>query len=388
MQKREIVGRSVFDDRPIRIEYNKSGIIAITDISEEKDLPCISPGFFDMQVNGYYGVDYSLKDLKAEHVRALVDHLAVAGTTCHVPTFVSMPHEQLLKNLQVTCSAMKSDEIVGAAILGFHVEGPFISPIEGPRGVHDPKYIRAADTRLFDEWQEAAEGRIAYLTVAPETEGALDFIRYVVGQGVKVAIGHSGASPEQIREAIDAGATISTHLGNGSYVMIPRLRNYIWEQLAADELFAGMICDGYHLPAAVVKVFARAKGLDRLFLVSDAALLGGYDPGVYKWGDLDIDVHEDGHLGLHGTSVLAGAGHLLDWDIAKFMEFTGNSLVDTIKLCTINPAKNLGFDTSPYLSFKVGGEANFSVFSYERGEERLNIVRTVMSGVDVYKAKG
>ncbi|MDD4220447.1 MAG: amidohydrolase family protein [Sphaerochaetaceae bacterium] len=386
MPKSEISGRSIFTDQPIKIEFDKNGIIAMQDIPEDNNLPYISPGFLDMQVNGYYGVDYSLKELKAEDVRTLVDHLSKSGTTCHVPTFVSMPHAQLLRNLKVTCEAMKRDEIVGAAILGFHIEGPFISPIDGPRGVHDLKYIRTASIKEFEEWQEAAEGNISYLTVAPETEGALDFIRAVVKSGVKVAIGHSGASPEQIREAIDAGATLSTHLGNGSYTEIPRLRNYIWEQLAADELSAGLICDGYHLPEAVVKVFARAKGLDKLFLVSDAALLGGYTPGVYKWGDLDIDVHEDGHLGLHGTSVLAGAAHLLDWDIVRFMEYTGNNLKDTIKLCTINPAQNLGFDTSGYCSFEVGGPANFSVFSYEKGAARLNIARTIMSGIDVYKA--
>jgi N-acetylglucosamine-6-phosphate deacetylase len=275
---------------------------------------------------------------------------------------------------------MRSDEMIADSIAGFHIEGPFISPNDGPRGAHDPKFVRNPDFNEFLEWQEAADGYIKYITVAPETPGAIDFIERVVATGVKVAIGHSGASQELIHEAISSGATLSTHLGNGSAPQLPRLKNFIWEQLASDELTAGIICDGFHLPASVVKVIARTKGLDKLVLVSDVALLGGFPPGEYKWGDLDVDVFEDGHLGLHGTSILAGAAHLLDWDIMRFIQFTGMRLPDAIKLCTFNPAKALGLDCTEYVSFSIGNPVNFTVFNYQGDLERLQIEKVFHKG--------
>jgi len=383
MSKQEIVGESIFDGAPIRIIVEDGRIEKIERVEDSGNLPYVSPGFLDMQVNGFLGIDYSLENLESGQVRTLVSHLGKSGTTHHVPTFVTMPHSRLLRNLRITCRAIHDSQIVRDSIVGFHIEGPFISPEDGPRGAHDKKFVREAEFRLFEEWQEAAEGLIKLITVARETKGALDFIKAVAATGVKVAIGHTGASPEQIREAIQAGATISTHLGNGSYTQIPRLRNYIWEQLAADELRAGIICDGYHLPGSVVKVFARAKGLERLILVSDVALLGGYSPGIYKWGDLDVEVFKDGHLGLPGTTVLAGAAHLLDWDIARFMEFTGCTLLQAISMCTRQPAQYLGMDIKAYEDFIPGKEANLCLFSYKQGDQRLHVERTMLAGVDL-----
>jgi len=383
MSKQEIVGESIFDGAPIRIIVEDGRIEKIERVEDSGNLPYVSPGFLDMQVNGFLGIDYSLENLESGQVRTLVSHLGKSGTTHHVPTFVTMPHSRLLRNLRITCRAIHDSQIVRDSIVGFHIEGPFISPEDGPRGAHDKKFVREAEFRLFEEWQEAAEGLIKLITVAPETKGALDFIKAVAATGVKVAIGHTGASPEQIREAIQAGATISTHLGNGSYTQIPRLRNYIWEQLAADELRAGIICDGYHLPGSVVKVFARAKGLERLILVSDVALLGGYSPGIYKWGDLDVEVFKDGHLGLPGTTVLAGAAHLLDWDIARFMEFTGCTLLQAISMFTRQPAQYLGMDIKAYEDFIPGKEANLCLFSYKQGDQRLHVERTMLAGVDL-----
>jgi N-acetylglucosamine-6-phosphate deacetylase len=384
MSKQEIIGKSVFDGATIRIIIEDGRIGKVERVEDSQILPYVSPGFLDMQVNGFLGIDYSLENLESDQVKTLVFHLGKSGTTHHVPTFVTMPHVRLLRNLRITCEAIHDSRIARDSIVGFHIEGPFISPEDGPRGAHDKKFVREADFRLFEEWQEAAEGLIKLVTVAPETKGALDFIKAVAATGVKVAIGHTGASPEQIHEAIQAGATISTHLGNGSYTQIPRLRNYIWEQLAADELHAGIICDGYHLPRSVVKVFARAKGLERLILVSDVALLGGYSPGIYKWGDLDVEVFKDGHLGLPGTTVLAGAAHLLDWDIARFMEFTGCTLPQAISLCTRQPAKYLGLDTKAYEDFIPGKEADLCLFNYKQGDQRLHVARTMLAGVDLF----
>lgn len=347
-------------------------------------LPFISPGFLDIQVNGFNGSDYSLENLDEGHVASIVRSMVRGGTTQHAPTFITMPRERLLRNLALVARCARESEEIGSALAGFHVEGPFISPEDGPRGAHDRSYVRVPDFDEFLAWQEAAEGRVGYLTVAPEVEGALGFIRKVVQTGVRVSIGHTRADPEVIRQALDAGASLSTHLGNGSDLMLPRLRNFLWEQLATDDLFGSCICDGFHLPPSVVKVIARAKTLEKLILVSDAALLGGCKPGLYKWDRMDVEVFADGHIGLPGTTMLAGAAHLLDWDIPRFMEYTGCSLGDAIGLCTVNPARFLGSLPSRYGTLGVGAPANLCVFRYARGDERLGILQTFVQGRLVY----
>jgi len=260
---------------------------------------------------------------------------------------------------------------------------PYISPEEGPRGCHDPSFIREPDFEEFRQWQEAAEGRIVMVTIAPEREGSMDFIKKVTRTGVKIAIGHTGATPEIIKEAIKAGSQFSTHLGNGSYPILPKVNNYIWEQLAADELFAGIICDGFHLPASVVKVFARAKGLEKLILTSDVALAGGLNPGIYKWGNMEVKVFKDGHLSLAGSGILAGAGHLLDWDIAHFIRFTGNNLANTIPLCTVNPAKVIEMPHN-YGKLEAGAPANLTLFHYQTGDDKLQTVRALRKGTVIF----
>ena len=377
-------GVSVFTNRAVQIEIEGKMISRIETIEDPKqDLPYISPGFLDMQVNGYRGSDYSNDDFSEDHMLKIIRYLAQSGTTQHVPTIVTSPEVTIVRNLKIIAKVIRENPEVGEAVSGIHIEGPFISAEDGPRGAHDLGYVRIPDFQEFQRWQEAAEGRINLVTVAPETKGALELIRRIVKSGVTVAIGHSGADPDVIWKAIEAGAKISTHLGNGSYTQIPRLKNYIWEQLAADELVAGIISDGFHLPASVVKVFARAKGLERIILVSDVAPLGGFEPGVYKWGNIEIQMFEDGHLGLPGTTILGGAAFLLDRILVSFMEFTGTTLGDTIRLCTVNPGRALGLAAS-YGRLSVGSPANLCLFRYREGERQLAIEKSVCAGREIY----
>ncbi|MEW6548934.1 MAG: N-acetylglucosamine-6-phosphate deacetylase [Spirochaetota bacterium] len=358
----------------------------------ESSLPYLCRGFLDMQVNGYMGSDYSLEDFSRDHLEKIVAHMARSGTSCHIPTIVTRPRDLLLRNLEIIREARKSSPVLAAAIPGVHIEGPYISSEDGPRGAHDPAFVRDPRFEEFLEWQEASGGLVHMVTIAPEREGALEFTRKLTALGVVVALGHTAATPEQIRQAVAAGAKVSTHLGNGSHASIPRLRNYIWEQLATDELAASLIADGFHLPETVMKVFTRAKGLDRLVLVSDAALLGGYSPGIYSWGNLKVEVFPDGHIGLPGTTFLAGAAHLLDWDIPVFMRATGATLGETIRLCTENPARLLGLDSeasgfqkpgapkSPGLGLAPGSAANLVFFRHSPGMQRLEIGTCVVGG--------
>ncbi len=376
-------GISVFSGQPICITCDRGSISEVAQAAAVPGLPYISPGFLDIQVNGYRGIHYNQPGLAEDHVRAIVDRVAPSGTAQHVATVVTAPFELMLRNCEAIARAREDDADTRAAIAGIHIEGPYISPKDGPRGAHDQAAVRAPDVEEFSQWQEAARGAIRMITVAPESDGAIDFIGQVAATGVVVSIGHTAADSATIQEAIRAGARLSTHLGNGSHASLPRLHNYIWEQLGADELRATIIADGFHLPFAVLKVVARTKGLDRLILISDVVQHGGQPPGVYTMGSMQVEVHDDGHIGLAGTPFLAGAGHLLDRGVARFMSATGADLASTVRLCTTNPARLLGLPPRAG-TLQVGAPANLTIFRYRDGDDCCAVEKTVREGCAVY----
>lgn len=354
--------------------HTSGGIISRMEEMKDRPVqetdPILSRGFVDAQVNGYKGVDYSGQDLTEKKILTLIDALAKSGTLRHIPTIITNSQERIEANLSIIREAVEHNPRIRQAIAGIHLEGPYISADDGPRGAHDPLFVRDPDIGELTRWQEAAGGLLKLVTIAPERAGSIAFIQEARKMGIAVALGHCNPTKEQIEAAVEAGATISTHLGNGSHALLPRLKNPIWEQLANDGLYAGVISDGFHIPPSVLKVYSRAKGLDKIILVSDVALLGGYEPGIYNWGNIEVEVFSDGHLGLPGSPYLAGAGHLLDWDIPLFRKATGASLLESVKLATTNPvvALRLGGHKG---NFQVGEKADLIVFQDD--EVRLKI---------------
>lgn len=358
----------------------------------------LAPAFIDVQVNGYGGYDFNLASLGGEEetagrsdaeqeslhesAREIVAKAAAAGTALLCPTICTSSRERMLAALSGLARACEADPWLARALPAFHVEGPYLASEDGPRGAHPREFVRDPDWEEFQAFQEAAGGRIRILTLAPEREGALPFIERIAQMGVVVALGHTGAEPSRIRDAIRAGAALSTHLGNGAHAQLPRHPNYIWEQLAADELWASIIADGHHLPPAVVKCFARVKGPERLCLVSDAVALGGQPPGIYNDGR--HQVLPSGKIVLAGTPYLAGAGHLLDTCVANALRFTSWSLADVIRAATANPAALLGIEAHAG-SLAPGMEAHLILFRVPE-EGPLQIVATLRAGEIVFQA--
>ncbi|HTE16934.1 MAG TPA: amidohydrolase family protein, partial [Armatimonadota bacterium] len=266
-------------------------------------------------------------------------------------------------------------------VAGVHVEGPYLSAEDGPRGAHPLEHVRAPDWDEFERFQEAAGGRIRLFSLAPETPGALPFIERLAAAGIVPALAHTGAEPETIRDAVRAGARMSTHLGNGAHAQIRRHPNYIWEQLAHDELYASIIADGHHLPPSVVKVIARAKGPERLALVSDAVSLGGLPPGLYAEGR--HEVLPSGKIVVGGTPYLAGAGHLLDTCIANALRFTDLSLAQVTRCASTVPARILGLEARKG-HLRTGYDADLTLFRVPR-EGPLEIVATLRGGDIAYR---
>ena len=225
------------------------------------------------------------------------------------------------------------------------------------------------------------------MTLAPERDGSLAFIERAAESGVIVALGHTGASRARIREAVAAGARMSTHLGNGAHAEIPRHDNYIWEQLAADELWAGIIPDGHHLPPPVLKSFYRTKQKERICLVSDVSSIAGLPPGVYgrSYGTDEVEIHENGKISLAGTPYLAGASLFLDCGIPNTVAFTDASLADAVDMASVNPARLLGVDDRAG-RVTPGMEASLTLFRRTEGQRALSIEATVVRGEVVFKA--
>lgn len=373
----------------VQVDGDKIASIGTTDVAGTigGDDVWLAPAVFDVQVNGVGGINYKAKDLTVEKIEETTEWMYKTGTGIWCPTLTTSSSEDAINGLALLARACEESEAADASFAGFHVEGPYIGSEDGPRGAHPLEHVRDPDWDEFQRYQEAANGRIVIFTLAPERDGALEFIEKVSATGVIVSIGHSGASRERIREAVAAGARMSTHLGNGAHNMIHRHDNYIWEQLASDELWAGLIPDGFHLPDPVLKSFYRTKGKERICLVSDVASIAGLEPGIYGRvsGLGQSEMHPSGLITLVGTPYLAGAGRFLDRGIPNAIKVTDASLSDAIEMTSINPARLLGVDDR-LGSVEVGKEASLTLFRWNEGQEKMDIVATVVRGKVVYEA--
>jgi N-acetylglucosamine-6-phosphate deacetylase len=310
-----------------------------------------SAGLFDLQVNGFGGVDFNAADLTPERVHQALDRMHATGVTRCLPTIVTSSFDHF------AACAFALTRADSPAIAGIHMEGPYISPEDGARGAHPREYVALPDIDDFQRRQDAARGLIRLVTLAPERPGALPLIEYLVSDAVRVAIGHTAAAPPQIRDAIAAGATLATHLGNGCAQMLPRHPNVIWELLAADGVHASLIVDGHHLPPATVKSMVRAKGLPRTILVTDAIAAAGCAPGRYRIGGIDCHLGPDGRVSLPGTPYLAGSTLNMTDAVANAARFAGIGIQDALAMASTTPAAYLGLPTRGRVAFEWNDQA-------------------------------
>ncbi len=287
-------------------------------------------------MNGFAGVDFNDPATSPEHVHHALTALRSHGVTRILPTIISGPLERYERCAR---TLLQAD---APAILGLHMEGPYISPEDGARGAHRREDTAPASIDDFKRRQDIAGGRVRIVTLAPEVPGALALIEHLRKTGVRVAIGHTAATPEQVRDAIRAGATLSTHLGNGCAQMLPRHPNFLWEQLAADELLASIIVDGHHLPPATVKSLVRAKTPRRVVLVTDAIAAAGQPPGDYQLGALTVRLDQNGRVAVPGQPNLAGSALSMDRAVANTVKFAGVTLDDALAMASTTPSEYLG----------------------------------------------
>jgi N-acetylglucosamine-6-phosphate deacetylase len=298
------------------------------------------PGFVDLQVNGFAGVDFGDPALDAGKVLHAVAAMEKTGVTRFLATLITSSGEAF------SACARTIARVKHPAIAGLHMEGPYISPEDGYRGAHPRSFVRAAEVDDFQRRQDAAEGRIRLVTLAPEAPGALRLIEHLADAGVRVAVGHTAATGAQIADAVNAGATLSTHLGNGCPPLLARHPNVIWEQLAEDRLRASFIVDGHHLPPATVRSMVRAKTPARSILVTDAMAAAGMAPGRYPLGGQEVELSAEGRVAAPGAPTLAGSALRLDVAIGNTARFCGLPLEEVAPMASTRPAAYLGIPTA------------------------------------------
>jgi N-acetylglucosamine-6-phosphate deacetylase len=321
-------------------------------------------------------------DLTLEDVKKATQALWQRGVTTYLPTLTTNSHEELL-NIFLKLADFKNDKSLLGSIPGFHLEGPYISPEDGYRGAHNLKFIRNPDWNEFMQFYKASGNSILTVTIAPELEGAMEFIKNCTEKGIVVALGHHNANTEIINKAVENGAKICTHLGNGCANLINRHLNPLWPQLSNDKLSISIICDGFHLTPEEIRVFYKVKGSDKTIVTSDVTEYAGMPPGRYKIFDgEEIELTADGELRYPAQKVLYGSASAIDKGVRHIMKVTGCSLADAIKMSSTNPAKLYGLNDRG--SIETGKRADLILF--ELSDSELVIKKTYVNGKLVYDA--
>ncbi|MFH0910483.1 MAG: N-acetylglucosamine-6-phosphate deacetylase, partial [Planctomycetota bacterium] len=299
------------------------------------------PGFVDLQVNGFRGVEFASERLTAEAFRATARALFERGTAAFLATVVTGPEAMYRHSLPVIARVLAEEEFQGR-ILGIHLEGPFISPRTGAVGAHPPEHVRAPDMAFFDRLMEWSLGSVRILTLAAEPEGAEALARHAAARGVVVSLGHELAEEAEQERLARAGARALTHLGNGIPNILPRHPNPIWSALANDALFMMVIGDGHHLPRSTLKAMIRAKGVERSAVVSDAFALAGMPPGEYDILNNHVILEPSGRLYNPEKNCLVGSSLTL-LECMNFLASTGDfTLEEMLALGFYNPLRLIG----------------------------------------------
>jgi len=298
------------------------------------------PGFIDLQVNGYMGIDFSSYELSEDEFIEVVKKLVNCGTWIFLPTIITSPPDLYERNLKLIARIIEKYHDISIHVPGIHLEGPFISEHNGARGIHNPGLIRKPSINFFEKMLKWANGKISILTMASELEGSKELIHFATRKGVIVSLGHQLAGGKEIDMAIRSGAKLLTHLGNGIPHMIHRHYNPIFEALARDELSAMLITDGHHLPLPLIKTIIKAKTPDKTIVTSDSSPLAGLPPGRYNYKGSEVVLKEnkmifsvsDGYLAGSGSNMLECMNYLASLKLMNIEELLKVGFYNQVKL--------------------------------------------------------
>lgn len=384
MKVRAIRGNLILPDRVI-----EDGLLVIKDekiegVYRPEELPSldsvefidrrnhwISPGLIDVHLHGALGKE--VMDGEVESLRQMASHQAACGVTGFFPTTLTSSLEAMTAAIEAVKEAKK--ENLPSEILGIHLEGPFIS--QKRKGAQDPKYIREINEQELERLAESLNGLKTLITIAPEAGRNLDYIKKMTELGWVVSIGHSDATYDEARKAIEAGSNHATHLFNAWREFHHREPGGIGAVLDSDQVFVELIADGIHVHPCFIRLAVFRKGKDRVCLITDSLKETGLPDGTYAWGGLEV-VLKGNEIRLMDSGVLAGSVLLLNHGVKNVLNWTGLTVPEVISMASLTPAKSVGLEAE-LGSLEKGKLANLAVF-----DQNFETVETYVRGRRVY----
>ena len=366
-----IIKTSVYFDDKIR---QIGGYVAGAEEIELPENAVVLPGFIDEHIHGAGGSD--AMDGNTKDLAIIAETVAKEGTTSFLATTMTQSKENILKAMRAVKEYRETAGEQGARIAGVHLEGPFIAAAH--KGAQPLEYVAAPDAKTFDEYNAACGNAIKIITLAPETEGALDFIRHIVAQGTVVSVGHTGAKYAEVKAAMEAGATNVTHTYNAQSPLHHREIGVVGSALLLEDLYCELICDTIHVSVPAMQLLVKNKRADKLALITDAMRAKGLADGVSELGGQTVYVKGGEARLADGT--LAGSVLRMNRALQNMVEKVGVPLTQAVDYCTINPARTLKMENEAG-SIAEGKRADFAVLN-----DKFDVLYTVRDGKIIYKA--
>lgn len=331
----------------------------------------VAPGFVDTHIHGYNG--YDVMDNDVEGLNAISEGILSCGVTSYLPTTLTATTEEL----DAVCQTIgeNADKITGAKIQGIFLEGPFFN--EKYKGAQNPKYMSDPSIEVLSNWQELAKGYVRKIAIAPERDGSLEFIDYATENAIKVAIGHTDATYDQCKAAVDHGANIFVHTFNGMRGLHHREPGVVGAAMSLKEAFSELICDGHHVHPVSVGIVMDAHGRDKTLFVTDCMRGGGMGEGDSMLGEFEVVIKDgaarlksDGNLAGSVLEMIGAVRNVVAWGIATPEE--------AINMASIVPAKSVSIDDRCG-QIKKGYAADFLIL-----DQDLRLLETFLDGASVF----
>lgn len=299
----------------------------------------ISEGLFDLQVNGYAGVDFNDPDLTPTQLDVALEAMLASGVTQCLPTLITAHRDELVQRFAALDHAVNASRLGPSMVPGYHLEGPFLTAVDGYSGCHPQDAMCDPQISLIDQLEERLSRPILLITLAPERDGTQDFIAEMSRRGKTTAMAHSAAGFDVVRGAAAAGLTLSTHLGNGLPQHLPKLENTLLAQLSEPRLAACLIADGQHMSPQALAALVRLKRASNCILVTDAVLGAAAAPGRYRFAGMEVERTSDGAMVQPGRVNLAGSALCLDQAVRNAAAWTGLPPPEAIAMASTSPRR-------------------------------------------------
>ena len=356
----QIAARHYQTREPVLVKWREGVITAIEQAKNVTAESWIAPALIDVQVNGYGGIDFQQDDLTEEQLLSATRQLRRDGCAQYLLTLITDDWSKLLARLRFIKSLRDKNAELSRAIVGWHIEGPFLSDKPGFHGAHNPAWMRDPTADDIRALRSATGNDPLLLTLAPERNGAIEAIKVATSLGIKISLGHTNASARVIAQSVAAGATGFTHFGNGCPRELDRHDNILWRVFETPGLIVGVIPDAIHVSAAPFRLMHRA--LDSIYYTTDAMSAAGAPPGIYRLAGLELEVGPDQIVRQPGKTNFAGSALRPIDGIVRAAEMLNCPWQEVWPGFTDEPARLMGFKTG----LEVGLPANFCVLKVDQ----------------------